>query len=415
VARTIDEILTPETGQILRQAREARGISIADVAERLRINSLFIESMEAGDLSPLPPGPYRKAFLTEYAKFLNIKLETLQAPSQAERDGIISSAVYAVPEMAKKVTKTAVKTTESAFKKVEEGVKDAVEEITARDLWQEADQVRKERLGITEQREHQPRIITRKRDQPSDLPVSIPPIAQEESLPIRESRRARKLEEETLQESFSPHESDGGNEEMRSGMSRATKTVVGLLILITAIIVYSLFTTKTSPPTATIEPEHKTIKQPEQKARPAPKKDTGIVTPVAFGDSLIFTISAKDSVWISVSPDIGKGFRGKLGKGEMKRFSAKDKYFIFLGNQKAVSMTLDGKAIANLPTIPGSNIVVRNVVLERGKISLAPNGESQKKTTETPPNSKSKRSNKKNPKPPLITTPIPHAKPKLPR
>ena len=92
-------------------------------------------------------------------------------------------------------------------------------------------------------------------------------------------------------------------------------------------------------------------------------------------DSLSFIISAKDSVWVSISPDIGNGFRGKLAKGEVKRFSAKEKYLLFLGNQKSVSMILDGNPLANLPTVPGSNIVVRNAILTRDKISVLPSAE----------------------------------------
>src|SRR5579872_7515345 len=203
VAQSIEEILTPETGRILKQAREARGLSLADVSARLRLNIQSIRSMESGDLTPLPPGPYRKAFLTEYARFLNIRLEDLQSKNIGqEREGIISSAVSAVPDVAKKMTKSAVKTTESAFKKVEEGVKDAVEEITARDLWEEADEVRKERLGIKPRQDEEQKISIRKKD--------IPPAEDEFTPPPGESRRARRLEfeQKQLEEEYVPAEED---------------------------------------------------------------------------------------------------------------------------------------------------------------------------------------------------------------
>lgn len=388
MAQSIDEILTPEKGSILRKAREARGLSISDVAGRLRLNIHYIEAMESGDIRPLPPGPYRKAFLTEYAKFLNIKLETLQyeVPIE-EKDNILSSAVSAMPGVAKKMTKSAVKTTESVVKKVEEGVKDAVEEITARDLWEEADQVREERLGITKRQDEEPRMSVRKKDetpvsrisfrrQARNIPDEIPGTLEEPQIISKEIPRSRRLEvqENISAERYSPSYERKEEKEIHGGMSRATKTIVGLLVVIAAIVGYSIFTKKQNQPVAIIEPEQKTAtKQPEQKSKPAipPKKDSAsaIVLP---NDSLIFTISAKDSVWVSVSPDIGKGFRGKLAKGEVRRFSAKEKYFLFLGNQRSVLMTLDGKPLTNLPTIPGSNIVVRNAVVMRDKVAIAP-------------------------------------------
>jgi cytoskeletal protein RodZ len=374
VARSIDEILTPETGKILRQAREARGLSIADAAARLRLNPQYIESMEAGDLRPLPPGPYRKAFLSEYAKFLGIKFESLQGTSSVEdRDGIISAAVSAVPDVAKKVTKSAVKTTGSVVKKVEEGVKEAVEEITARELWQEAEEVRKERLGITEQKADDRVISVRKKDIPPPPKEEVEDESiEEEARPVSRSFRRKErllLDRDIAKESYPTYEPEEREEDMSPGMSRATKTIVGLLVVITAIVGYSLLSKKQNP--ATTEPEQKiAVKQNEQKTSPiAQKLDSNKAS--ASNDSLIFTINANDTVWVSVTPDIGNGFRGKMAKGEVRRFSAKEKYFLYLGNQKAVSMTLDGKPISGLPTIPGSNLVVRNVVLERGKISVA--------------------------------------------
>ncbi len=396
-------MLTPETGQILRKAREARGLSIGEVSSRLRINAHYIQSMESGDLNPLPPGPYRKAFITEYARFLNIKIEDLQstAASEERNEGILSSAVSAVPGVAKKMTQSAVKTTESAFKKVEEGVKDAVEEITARDLWEEADEVRKERLGIRPRPQEDPRISIRKKNTPALIPGEPAP-------PLSESRRARRLEfeQKNADEEYNPIVEEEDDQNIRPGLSRTTKLVIGLLLVIGAIVGYSIFSKKQQP--IVIAPgENTSVKLPAQKQKATlPSKKDSLVTIAPSADSLIFVISAKDSVWVSISPDVGNGFRGKLAKGEVKRFSARDKYFIFLGNQNAVSMTLGGKSVKNLPTIPGSNIVVRNVILTRDRVVIPP--AEQSKLTE-------KRMDKKIMKYPQIKKQIPSVKPVLPR
>ncbi len=447
MARSIDEILTPETGKILRQAREARGLSIADAATKLRLNPHYIESMEAGDLRPLPPGPYRKAFVNEYAKFLNIKLDALQkeTPHEEKSDSIFSS----VPSVAKKVGREAASIAqdvkqgaESVAKKVEEGVKDAVEEITARDLWEEADEVRNERLGISKRKEEEPRMSVRKRDIPPPAPKPIQtafvPVEPEPPLPEKEVRRSRRLEvEENPVINYSSKYEKQDNEEIsHGGMSRTTKTIVGLLVLIAAIIGYSIFLKKQNQPAVIQEPDQKiATKQPEQKPKlvASPKNDSVAALAVSSGDSLVFIITAKDSVWVSISPDVGKGFRGKLAKGEVKRFSAKEKYFLFLGNQKSVSMTLDGKTISNLPTVAGSNLVVRNAVLTRDKVSVVPTDQlkAEKPKKDVPPKKKevvkkkiepakrkptpAPKKNKKALKTPVINKQIPSVNPVLPR
>ncbi|MEI8134932.1 MAG: helix-turn-helix domain-containing protein [bacterium] len=382
MARTIAEILTPEAGRKLREAREARSLSVADVAAKLRLNPHFIESMEAGDLRPLPPDPYRKAFISEYVKFLGLKLDSLSPEIPVpEREGLISSAVSAVPDVAKKVTQSAVRTTESAFKIVEEGVKDAVEEITSRDLWQEANEVRNERLGKRDPVSDETRIQVRRKTVAPSTPEEPSTIEEETEATVpRESRRSRRvaITETPNTDTYSDdYIKDNDDSDDHPGLSRATKTIVGLLVVIASIVGYSIFTKKSNAPQSIAEPEPKqVIKTEAAKPKPIiqPKKDsvlTAAIVPTS-SDSLIFTITANDSVWVSVSPDVGKGFRGKLAKGETKTFSAKDKYFLFLGNLKSVRMTLDGKPVTNVPTIAGSSMVVRNAILERGKISVAP-------------------------------------------
>lgn len=59
-------------GEKLKQAREARGFSISEVAEQTRISPLYIESIENNDYKPLPGGIFNKGFVKSYAKFVGI-------------------------------------------------------------------------------------------------------------------------------------------------------------------------------------------------------------------------------------------------------------------------------------------------------------------------------------------------------
>ncbi|CAN5571851.1 hypothetical protein BH10ACI2_BH10ACI2_26300 [soil metagenome] len=59
-------------GEKLREAREERGFSIAEVAEQTRISSLYLESIEHDDYRTLPGGIFNKGFVKSYAKFVGL-------------------------------------------------------------------------------------------------------------------------------------------------------------------------------------------------------------------------------------------------------------------------------------------------------------------------------------------------------
>ncbi|GIU81798.1 MAG: helix-turn-helix domain-containing protein [Acidobacteria bacterium] len=66
-------------GEKLRQAREARGMTINDVAEQTRISVHYIECMEKDDYSCLPGGVFNKGFVKLYARCVGIdEQEALQ-------------------------------------------------------------------------------------------------------------------------------------------------------------------------------------------------------------------------------------------------------------------------------------------------------------------------------------------------
>ncbi len=66
-------------GEKLRQAREARGMTINQVAEQTRISANYIECMERDDYSHLPGGVFNKGFVKLYARCVGIdEQEALQ-------------------------------------------------------------------------------------------------------------------------------------------------------------------------------------------------------------------------------------------------------------------------------------------------------------------------------------------------
>lgn len=66
-------------GEKLQQAREARGITISEVAEQTRISSLYLECIENNDYRTLPGGIFNKGFVKSYARYVGVdEQEALQ-------------------------------------------------------------------------------------------------------------------------------------------------------------------------------------------------------------------------------------------------------------------------------------------------------------------------------------------------
>ncbi len=66
-----------EIGNTLREARRARGLTLEEVEEETKIRKKYIMAMEMEQFEVLPGPIYAKAFLKNYAKFLNLNLDEI--------------------------------------------------------------------------------------------------------------------------------------------------------------------------------------------------------------------------------------------------------------------------------------------------------------------------------------------------
>jgi cytoskeleton protein RodZ len=66
-------------GQQLRQAREARSITLEQAAQATHLRIYYLEALESGDLSALPSIAQGRGFLRSYAGFLNLDAAALLA------------------------------------------------------------------------------------------------------------------------------------------------------------------------------------------------------------------------------------------------------------------------------------------------------------------------------------------------
>lgn len=66
-------------GEKLRQAREARGVSISEIADQTRVSAYYLEAIESNDYRVLPGGIFNKGFVKAFAKYVGVdEQEALQ-------------------------------------------------------------------------------------------------------------------------------------------------------------------------------------------------------------------------------------------------------------------------------------------------------------------------------------------------
>lgn len=99
-----------EVGRTLREAREARGLSLREVQMELKIRQRYLEALETENLDLLPGRVYARGFLRSYARFLGLDAEPLvdallpvepdPVPAPAPRPPSIDAPVFRKPSAA---------------------------------------------------------------------------------------------------------------------------------------------------------------------------------------------------------------------------------------------------------------------------------------------------------------------------
>ena len=69
--------MTETIGQQLRQAREARSLTLEQVAQATHMRVHYLQALEANDIEALPSLVQARGFLRSYADFLELDAESL--------------------------------------------------------------------------------------------------------------------------------------------------------------------------------------------------------------------------------------------------------------------------------------------------------------------------------------------------
>jgi transcriptional regulator with XRE-family HTH domain len=83
-------LMTESIGSLLKQRREARHLSIEQVAGQTRIRKHYLLALENDDLSAIPSMPQARGFLRIYSEFLGLnQSETFSPPSEESQEPIL--------------------------------------------------------------------------------------------------------------------------------------------------------------------------------------------------------------------------------------------------------------------------------------------------------------------------------------
>ena len=75
-------------GERFRAAREARGLSLSDVAEQIRIRSVYLAAIEDENWNAIGAPVYTRGFLRTYARFLGLESEEVIADFNAATETV---------------------------------------------------------------------------------------------------------------------------------------------------------------------------------------------------------------------------------------------------------------------------------------------------------------------------------------
>ena len=78
-------------GDLLRQTREQKNLSLDDVEKGTNIRKLYIKAIEDGNYDKLPGEVFLKGFIKTYGKFLGLDGQKLIEQYKAEKNPAVSA------------------------------------------------------------------------------------------------------------------------------------------------------------------------------------------------------------------------------------------------------------------------------------------------------------------------------------
>src|SRR5215475_6842569 len=98
--------MTATIGELLRTAREQRGIPLREISDETRISIRYLEAIESNDYKRLPGGIFNRSFVRAYARCIGYdEKEAVEAYARYMRDhGESADDVVTTPHQSKVYT-----------------------------------------------------------------------------------------------------------------------------------------------------------------------------------------------------------------------------------------------------------------------------------------------------------------------
>jgi len=292
----------------LKAIRESKNISVQDISKETRINVIFIEAIEAGNLSILPQ-TYMRAFIKSYAKCIGLNPEETVSKFQ-QYIGKKQSDPKVKPDLDKQ-TKTS-------------------NMVESTDINQ-----------------------TSNTNEPATQKTNEPVTTSNTSQDSKDNTKDNNIEN-TFTQTSEPTYFEENNLQKEYVKYVETPKVNYLILfcsiaIVAIILIFVIFKLPIEPTThVSIDTIVKETERRYGDEKVVPKIDSVPVIPFIRSDSLKLGILTSVDVWISVRMDQNGADRGVVYANTLKHVMAKEKFSITATKGTQVKIYLNGNFLGNL-------------------------------------------------------------------
>lgn len=280
-------------GDLLRQTREQKNLTLEDVEKGTNIRKLYLKAIEDGNYDRLPGEVFLKGFIKTYGRFLGLKGQDLIQQYKEEKNGVPKEQ-EALQSIAQNTTQNIVQNTEVAPTEAKKETKEIVEE-------KKVEQVKKEPVKASK----------------PNTNTNIPKIG-----------------------GF-----DAEQQYLKPQSSGNKRNIILLLILIVAIIggavlYLSLSQSSSDPKTSAPAPA-------VQQEQPVPPPVQQQQQPAVVSGSDVTAVFSQDC-WTEVKVDGNVVLSETVPAGKTLNWKGNNQIEITVGNAGAAEITFNGQSIGKL-------------------------------------------------------------------
>lgn len=325
-----------ELGSALREARMALGLSIEDIADRLKLTSRLVRTLEEGDIAGLPHAVYTRGFIRGYASIVKINLEEYQhvidevyplnVPDEYEEK------ITLVPSTRRRSKNTHLMLLAflvcggliaGAYWKFNQPQEIVVPVSNGIATEQGASQIAENTQNYTEKSATQ-KTLSQSNDTQSSKTLSV------EERVARDLAKGQGLSQDSAPEDKTVQSGVNSNQNISQNPSVAPESTPNEVAE----------TTNTLADKAEDKPDLNVHEKADTASSTAEKS-----SPATVSGQHTIVVTAQEDCWMRVVPDGGKTSQMVLKKGESMTYHFKKNLEMRFGNAGGVSLTYDGKAM----------------------------------------------------------------------